>query len=102
VLEPVGGLVVGERQPLIGVVAAGFTVGLKGEVASVRAPVAVTSIVAISSSATSAPSRVLVGRRCSTLAATARLIRRGIAVASSAIGRSGGSSPAGKSPAPRR
>ena len=47
------------------------------------------------------PSSVLVGRRCRTLAATARLIRRGIAVASSVIGRSEGSSPAGRSPAPR-
>jgi hypothetical protein len=37
VLEPVGGLLVGERQPLVGVVAAGFAVGMQGEVAPVKA-----------------------------------------------------------------
>ena len=37
VLEPVGGLLVGERQPLVGVVAAGFAVGSEGEVAAVKA-----------------------------------------------------------------
>ena len=36
-LEPVGGLLVGERQPLVGVVAAGFAVGSEGEVAAVKA-----------------------------------------------------------------
>jgi hypothetical protein len=51
----------------------------------------VALIVAISSSATPAPPWLVVaGRRCRTLAATARLIRRGMAVASSVIGFSGG------------
>ena len=38
---------------------------------------------------------------CRTLAATARLISRGTAVASSVTGRSGGCSPGGRSEAPR-
>ena len=36
-LVSVGGLLVGERQPLVGVVAAGFTVGSEGEVAAAKA-----------------------------------------------------------------
>ena len=36
-LEPVGGLLVGERQPLVGLVAAGAAIGLEGEVAAVKA-----------------------------------------------------------------
>ena len=37
VLEPFGGLLVGERQPLVGLVAAGTAVGFEGEVAAVKA-----------------------------------------------------------------
>ena len=68
-----------------------------------RLPVAVASIVASSPTATPAPAWLRVsGRTCSTFAATARLISRGTAVASSVIGRSGGGSPAGRSFDPRR
>jgi hypothetical protein len=38
VLEPVGGLLVGERQPFIRGVAAGLSVGSEGAVAAVKAP----------------------------------------------------------------
>jgi hypothetical protein len=93
-------LVIDERQPVLGLVVARVAVCLEREVAAVQVPAAVRSSVESSSSATGARSAAA-GRTWRTFAATARLMSRGTAVASSVTGLSEGCSPDGKSEAPR-